>query len=302
MVKLPNLNISIKTKKLSKISLKSISPSKHEDKVNKVVASIVKNRKNKNRSKKSNKNSIKTAFEGNEVPDVFQIHKKNLPFFHKTTVLVNDEDVPEFEKRERKKSDKRNVSKDLSRQRKKGKMLDNPSQTEQKQDQNNSIIQRRKSKMLDNPPQLDLKPEMNNTGNKFLGLIHQRKKSKMLDNPPQIEQKQELIHTGNKFLGLDYVYNRNNNKKSTKIEMKRIPSEKKITKIETRKNDFDDNDLAIIKLTKVNNGEMTKKVKKKQIKEKKLVRNSHISYASNKTDTNGYRSKQNLFQKSANKK
>ena len=181
-------------------------------------------------------------------------------------------------------------------------MLDNPSQTEQKQDQNNSIIQRRKSKMLDNPPQLDLKPEMNNTGNKFLGLIHQRKKSKMLDNPPQIEQKQELIHTGNKFLGLDYVYNRNNNKKSTKIEMKRIPSEKKITKIETRKNDFDDNDLAIIKLTKVNNGEMTKKVKKKQIKEKKLVRNSHISYASNKTDTNGYRSKQNLFQKSANKK
>jgi hypothetical protein len=47
---------------------------------------------------------------------------------------------------------------------------------------------------------------------------------------------------------------------------------------------------------------MTKKVKKKQIKEKKLVRNSHISYASNKTDTNGYRSKQNLFQKSANKK
>lgn len=307
MVKLPNLNISNKTKKLSKISLKSISPSKHEDKVNKVVASIVKNRKNKNRSKKSNKNSIKTTinmttFEGNEVPDVFQIHKKNLPFFHKTTVLVNDEDVPEIEKRERKKSDKRNVSKDLSRQRKKSKMLDNPSQTEQKQDQNNSIIQRRKSKMLDNPPQLDLKPEINNTGNKFLGLIHQRKKSKMLDNPPQIEQKQELIHTGNKFLGLDYVYNRNNNKKSTKIEMKRIPSDKKMTKIETRKNDFDDNDLAIIKLTKVNNGEMTKKVKKKQIKEKKLVRNSYISYVSNKTDTNGYRSKQNLFQKSANKK
>ena len=70
---------------------------------------------------------------------MFQIHKKNLPFFHKTTVLVNDEDVPEFEKRERKKSDKRNVSKDLSRQRKKNKMLDNPSQTEQKQDQNNKI-------------------------------------------------------------------------------------------------------------------------------------------------------------------
>ena len=242
-----------------------------------------------------------TIFEDNEVPDVFQIHKKNLPFFHKTTVPVNDEDVPEYEKRERKKSDKKNVSKELSRQRRKSKMLDNPLQTEQKQDQTNSIIQRRKSKMLDNPPQLDLKPELNNTGNKFLGFIHQRRKSKMFDNPP-MEQKQEVNHTGNKFLGLDYVYNRNNNKKTTKIEMTRIPSDKKMTKIETRKNDFDDNALAIIKLTKVNNGEITKKVKKKQIKEKKLVRNSYTSYTSNKTDTNGHSSKKNLFQKSANKK
>ena len=304
MVKLPNLHISNKTKKLSKISLKSISPSKHEEKNNKALFSLAK--KVKKKSKKSYKNSIKstinmTTFEGNEVPDVFQIHKSKLPFFHKTTVML-DEDVPENEKRERKKSDKRNVSKDISRQRKKNKMLDNPSQTEQKQEQNNSIIQRRKSKMLDNPPQLEIKPEINNTGNKFLGLIHQRKKSKMLDNPPQVEQKPEVNYTGKKFLGLDYVYNRNNNKKSTKIEMNRIPSDKKLINIETRKNNFDDNALAIIKLTKVNNGEITKKVKKKQTKEKKLMRNSYFSYVSNKTDTNGYRSKQNVFQKSAIKK
>ena len=310
MVKLENLHISNKNKKLSKISLKSLSPSRQENKVNKAFFPLVRRAKYK-KGKKSNKNSIKSTinmigFESNEAPNIYEIHKNGIPFFHKTTVNINEDEIPEREKKEKKKSDKKVILKDNTRQRKKIKMLDNSPGLEVKQELNNSgnqfpnsIIQRRKSKMLENPPQLEQKQESNNTGNKFLGLIHQRKKSKMFDNPPVLEQKPEVNNTDNKFLNLNYVYNRNNNKKSTKVEMNRVPSNKKLMKIELKKDYNDDNSLAIIKLSKVNNGEIQKKLKKKQIKEKKLIRKSYVS---NKTDTNGYSSKENVFQKSAIKK
>ena len=304
--KYPDLNISINTKKkLSKISLKSISPTK-TNKVNKALFPIAKKGTDL-KGKKSNKYSLKstvniTAFESNDAPDapdIYQIHKKGLPFFHKTTVYNNDRE-------KKKKNDRKAILKDNNRPRKKGKMSDYSPHLEQKQEENNSgiqfqnsIIQRRKSKMMDNPPIVEEKEEPNNIGNKFLGLIHQRKRNKMLDNPPDLEQKPEANNKGKNFLNLNYVYQRNNNKKITKEEMDRATSNKKLTKIELKKDYNDDNSLAIIKLSKVNNGEIQKKIKKKQIKDKRVIRNSYVS---NKTDTNNYKSKENLFQRNTVKK
>lgn len=250
IMKSPNLNNSIKNKKFSNISRMSLSPSKHEEKEKKASISLMKKGKNK-KGKRSNKDSIKTmgnssVFESSDVPDVFQIHKKGIPFFHKTTVNINDDEILEKEKKEKKRNDKKLDSKERSQS---------------------------------------------------------RKKIKSIEHQPQPIQKQETNNLGNvsKFLNVNYIYNRNNNKKRTKIEMKmnRLQSNKKLTKIEMKKEEILNKSPAIIKLSKVNNGEIQKKIKKRQIKEKKINRNSYIS---NKTDTNNYRSKENLLNKSAIKK
>ena len=230
--KSPNLAITHNKKKYSKISLKSLSPTKHGDKVKKALFLIEK--KNKyNKGKKSNKNSIKTtinmsAFENNAVPDVFQIHKSKIPFFHRTTVNVNEDDAIEG-KKEKKRSSKKVTVKDN---------------------------------------------------------IHLRKKSKILDKQPQLpsQQPQETNNTKNNFLNINYVYHRNNNKKKTNLEIQRIPSHKKLTKFEPRKESNGDN-LAIIKLAKVNNGEMQKKIKKRPVKDRREFRPSYIS---SETEKNGF--------------
>ena len=226
--KSPNLAITHNKKKYSKISLKSLSPTKHGDKVKKALFLIEK--KNKyNKGKKSNKNSIKTtinmsAFENNAVPDVFQIHKSKIPFFHRTTVNVNEDDAIEG-KKEKKRSSKKVTVKDN---------------------------------------------------------IHLRKKSKILDKQPLLpsQQPQETNNTKNNFLNINYVYHRNNNKKKTNLEIQRIPSNKKLIKFERRRETNDDN-LAIIKLAKVNNGELQKRIKKKPFKDRSDFRPSHTS---NKTE------------------
>ena len=227
--KSPNLAIALnRKKKFSNISLKSLSPGKHREKVKKALFSFVKKIKYK-KGKKSNKNSIKTtinmsALENNGVPDVFQIHRNGLPFFHKTTVNVNEDDIPEV-KKEKKRSSKKVTVKD-----------------------NNQL--RRKSKILDKQHQAQPHPQ------------------------------QEPTNAGSKFLNLNYVYHRNNNKKKTNLEIQRIPSNKKLIKFERRRETNDDN-LAIIKLAKVNNGELQKRIKKKPIKDRSDFRPSHTS---NKTE------------------
>ena len=169
-----------------------------------------------------------SALENNGVPDVFQIHRNGLPFFHKTTVNVNEDDIPEV-KKEKKRSSKKVTVRD-----------------------NNQL--RRKSKILDKQHQA----------------------------PPHPQQ--EPTNAGSKFLNLNYVYHRNNNKKKTNLEIQRIPSHKKLTKFEPRKESNGDN-LAIIKLAKVNNGEMQKKIKKRPVKDRREFRPSYIS---SKTEKNGF--------------
>ena len=258
-LKSPNINIIHKLKKLSKISKITLSPSKRGDKEEKAIFSFVKKGKVK-KNKKSNKNSIKTAinittFESNEVPDINTIHKKGLAFFHKTTVEIDEDDIQDKEKKERKRSDKKTASKEKS----------------EKIERNEKIFQRKKSKIFDQQPLVQLPQEANNAG------------------------------SNSKFLNLNYVYGRNNNKKNTntKIEMTRVPSNKKLTKIEIKGKSKFEGSPPIIKISKVNNGEIQKKIKKRPVKEKRINRNSYIS---NKTDTQNYISKENVLQKSVNKK
>lgn len=169
-----------------------------------------------------------SAFENNAVPDAFQIHKKGIPFFHKTTVNVYEDEAIEG-KKEKKRSSKKVTMKD-------------------------NINLRKKSKVLDKQPQIPSQPSQETNNNK------------------------------NNFLNINYVYHRNNNKKKTNLETQRIPSHKKLTKFEPRKKSNGDN-LAVIKLAKVNNGEMQKKIKKRPVKDRREFRPSYIS---NKTEKNGF--------------
>ena len=61
---------------------------------------IISKKEKLKKEKKGNKNSIKTTiiaphYENNEVPDVYQIKKKGIPFFHNTTVNIVDDDYKE---------------------------------------------------------------------------------------------------------------------------------------------------------------------------------------------------------------
>jgi hypothetical protein len=225
-----------------------------ESKVKKALFSLVK--KAKKKEKKANKNSLKTAInitnytenEETEVPDIFQIHNKGLPFFHKTTVEVENKYSQEEEKATRKKSLKKSAPKDL-------------------------LISRRKNKKVI------------------------EKEDKPLLQVSQIH-KRESNNNQNRFLNLNYIYNRTNNKKKTKIEEEN-PINKKILKIDFKKADIADNSQTLIKLSKVNNGEIQKKIKKKPNKEKRIMRSS---YASNQTDTLYFRTKENFLLQSATKK
>ena len=251
---IPIFNSSNKAKNILKLSKKSLSPTRPESKVKKALFSLVK--KAKKKEKKANKNSLKTAInitnntenEETEVPDIFQIHNKGLPFFHKTTVEVENKNSQEEEKATRKKSLKKSAPKDL-------------------------LIPRRKSKKVI------------------------EKEDKPLLQVSQIH-KRESNNNQNRFLNLNYIYNRTNNKKKTKIEEEN-PINKKILKIDFKKADIADNSQTLIKLSKVNNGEIQKKVKKKPNKEKRIMRNS---YASNQTDTLYFRTKENFLLQSATKK
>ena len=251
--KIAFFNSSNKTKNILKLSKKSLSPSKPESKVKKALFSLVK--KAKKKEKRGNKNSIRSTInitsiienQDNEVPDIFQINKKGLPFFHKTS--VNFEKVPsqDGETRAGKKTVKKSAPKDI-------------------------LLQGRKSKNLI------------------------EKIDKPLPVIPQI-QKRESNNNQKRFLNLNYIYHRNNNKKKTNIEEDNTRNNKKILKLDFKKADIADNSQTLIKLSKVNNGEIQKKIKKKPNKEKKPMRGS---YASNQTDTLYFKTKEKLIDKSAN--
>ena len=253
---IPIFNSSNKAKNILKLSKKSLSPMRPESKVKKALFSLVK--KAKKKEKKANKNSLKTAVnitnitenEENEVPDIFQIHNKGLPFFHKTTVEVENKNSQDEEKEKgpKKKSLKKSAPKDI-------------------------LILRGKSKKII------------------------EKEDKPLLQVSQIH-KRESNNNQNRFLNLNYIYNRTNNKKKTKIEEEN-PINKKILKLDFKKADIADNSQTLIKLSKVNNGEIQKKIKKKPNKEKRIMRSS---YASNQTDTLYFRSKENFLLQSATKK
>ena len=252
--KIPIFNSSNKNKNILKISKKSLSPSKPESKVKKALFTLVK--KAKKKDKKSNKNSIKTTVnittnqtenEENEIPDIFEIHNKGLPFFHKTTVNLEKKRSADEEKREGKKALKKSAPKDF-------------------------FLQRRKSKKI------------------------KEKDEKTLQKIEQVPKR--ISNTNqNKFLNLNYVYNLNTSKKKTKVE--EVPINKKILKLDFKKAEIVDNNQAVIKLSKVNNGEIQKKIKKKPNKEKKGNRNSYVS---NQTDTLYLREKENMLQKNITKK
>ena len=132
----------------------------------------------------------------------------------------------------------------------------------------------------------------------------QRRKSKKIKEKDEktlqkIEQVPKRISNTNqnKFLNLNYVYNLNTSKKKTKVE--EVPINKKILKLDFKKAEIVDNNQAVIKLSKVNNGEIQKKIKKKPNKEKKGNRNSYVS---NQTDTLYLRAKENMLQKNITKK
>ena len=249
---LGNFNNSIKNKNLFKLSEKSVSPLKPEEKVKKTVFSLVK--KEKKKEKKSNKNSIKTTVnisgtESNEIPDVFQISRKGIPFFHNTTVNIYENDIIDKENKEKQKKIKKSLPKEL--------------------------------------------------------IFQQRKKSKMLQEKDllmfqQSEQK-EPNNNASKFLNINYVYHRNNNKKKrTKVENLRMQSNKKLLKLELKNVENNDFNPTIIKLNKVNNGEIKKTIKKRKIKDKEKKINRY-SYLSNNTDTQ-YRTHNTTIQKSMIKK
>ena len=252
----PNSNNSNKKKNsnILNFSKPSLSPSKPESSSKKALFSLEKKKPKK--EKKSNKNSIKTMGnmsvydkEINEIPDVFQINKKGIPFFHKTTVDYEDDIVEKG--RNKRRSEKKRDSKDL--------------------------LQRKKHKSQQND-------------NK---------------NTQQLESKnsKQQLEGNNKFLGLNYIYRNNNKKIKTKIETRqRLNSHKKLLKIDIKKDDYATNNQPIIKYSKVNNGEIQKKIKKgpiNPIKEKRILRSSYIS---NYTDTNNYRAKDSIFSKSIVKK
>ena len=249
---LGNFNNSIKNKNLFKLSEKSVSPLKPEEKVKKTVFSLVK--KEKKKEKKSNKNSIKTTVnisgtESNEIPDVFQISRKGIPFFHNTTVNIYENDIIDKENKEKQKKIKKSLPKEL--------------------------------------------------------IFQQRKKSKMLQEKDllmfqQSEQK-EPNNNASKFLNINYVYHRNNNKKKrTKVENLRMQSNKKLLKLELKNVENNDFNPTIIKLNKVNNGEIKKTIKKRKIKDKEKKINRY-SCLSNNTDTQ-YRTHNTTIQKSMIKK
>lgn len=253
--KIPIFNSSNKNKNILKLSKKSLSPSKPESKVKKALFTLVK--KAKKKDKKGNKNSIKTTVniekeitEENEIPDIFQIHKKGLPFFHKTTVNVEKKNSQDFEKEEGKKTLKKSAPKDI-------------------------LLQGRKSKK-------------------------EQKKEDLTLQQIKLIKKRESNNNQNRFLNLNYVYSRNNNRKKTKIEEEHAITNKKNLKLDFKKAEIEENNNpTIIKLSKVNNGEIQKKIKKKPNKDKKGNRGSYVS---NQTDTLYLRSKDNLLQKSITKK
>ena len=249
---LGNLNNSHKNKNLFKLSEKSVSPLKPEEKVKKTIFSLVK--KEKKKDKKSNKNSIKTTInisgtESNEIPDLFQISRKGIPFFHNTTVNIYDNDIIDKENKQKKKMVKKSLPKELLFQ------------------------QRKKSKMLQEKDLLIFQPS---------------------------EQK-EPNNNASKFLNINYVYHRNNNnKKKTKVENLKMQSNKKLLKLELKNIDNNEFNPTIIKLNKVNNGEIKKTIKKRKIKDKEKKMN-RFSYLSNNTDTQ-YRTHNTTLQKSLIKK
>lgn len=113
-------------------------------------------------------------------------------------------------------------------------------------------------------------------------------------------KKRESNNNQNRFLNLNYVYSRNNNRKKSKIEEEHAITNKKNLKLDFKKAEIEENNNpTIIKLSKVNNGEIQKKIKKKPNKDKKGNRGSYVS---NQTDTLYLRSKDNLLQKSITKK
>jgi len=252
---IPIFNSSNKAKNILKLSKKSLSPSKPESKVKKALFTLVK--KAKKKDKKGNKNSIKTTVniekeitEENEIPDIFQIHKKGLPFFHKTTVNVEKKNSQDFEKEEGKKTLKKSAPKDI-------------------------LLQGRKSKK-------------------------EQKKEDLTLQQIKLIKKRESNNNQNRFLNLNYVYSRNNNRKKSKIEEEHAITNKKNLKLDFKKAEIEENNNpTIIKLSKVNNGEIQKKIKKKPNKDKKGNRGSYVS---NQTDTLYLRSKDNLLQKSITKK
>ena len=253
--KIPIFNSSNKNKNILKLSEKSLSPSKPESKVKKALFTLVK--KAKKKDKKGNKNSLKTTVniekeitEENEIPDIFQIYNKGLPFFHKTTVDVQKKNSQDFEKREGKKTLKKSAPKDI-------------------------LLQGRKSKK-------------------------EQKKEDLTLQQIKLIKKRESNNNQNRFLNLNYVYSRNNNRKKTKIEEENAITNKKNLKLDFKKAEIEENNKpTIIKLSKVNNGEIQKKIKKKPNKDKKRNRGSYVS---NQTDNLYLRSKDNLLQKSITKK
>ena len=102
-----------------------------------------------------------------------------------------------------------------------------------------------------------------------------------------------------KYLNLNYIY-RNNTKIRTKIEISKLAnSNKKIDKIRKLgfgKDEIEDN-LTKIKLSKINNGEIHKKIKKRPFKEIK-ERGIRDSYLSSKTESHNLRLNQSAFNKS----
>ena len=207
------------------------------------------------KEKKGNKNSIKTTimaphYENNEVPDVYQIKKKGIPFFHNTTVNIVDDDYKEKYRVREKEKDK-DKDKDKDKEKKKN--------------------------------------EKSKNNSKDNGYIQKRSKALLLDNSGD----------GQKYLNLNYIY-RNNMKKITKIEISKLAnSNKKIDKIRKLgfgKDEIEDN-LTKIKLSKINNGEIHKKIKKRPFKEIK-ERGIRDSYLSSKTESHNLRLNQSAFNKS----